>query len=51
MIRRRILKRLVLLASIALFVGAIALCVTNNTPWYAVMALPSAYGIAYALED
>lgn len=45
------LKPLVLLASIALFVGAIALCVANSTPWWSVMALPSAFGLAYAMEE
>ena len=45
------LKLLALVASIALLVGAIALCVTNNTPLYAWLAMPSAFGIAYALEE
>lgn len=45
------LKPLALVASIALLVVALSLCVANNTPWYAVMALPSAFGLAYALEE
>ena len=49
--KRKVLKPLVLAASIALLVVALALCMANNTPWYAVLALPSAFGIAYALEE
>lgn len=47
----KMLKPLVLLASIALFVGVIALCVAYSTPWWSVMALPSAFGLAYAMEE
>lgn len=49
--KRKVPKPLVLMASIDLLVVALALCVANNTPWYAVMALPSAFGLAYALEE
>ena len=45
------LKLLTLVASITLLVVALALCVANSTPWYAVMALPSAFGLVYALEE
>lgn len=49
--KRKILKPLVLVASIALLVEAIALCMANNTPWYALLVFPAAFGIAYAFEE
>lgn len=45
------LKWLVFIASVGLLIAGLALCVANNTPWWSVMALPSAFGLAYAMEE
>ena len=49
--KHKLSKPIVLVASIILLIGSLTLCVANNTPWFAVVALLSAFGLAYALEE